>query len=88
MTTKPAAMITSALFKALHEHEQFKLVWQHAVLVAERIDQKHFCRLYQMGSFYVEEQWHKKIKKRVAFKTFTCMDEALNPYLEQINIEL
>jgi hypothetical protein len=88
LTTKPAAMITTTLFKTLHEHEQFKLVWQHSILIAERIDQKYFYRLYQMGSFYVEEQWHKKIKKRVAFTPFTCMDEALDPYLEQIEIGL
>ncbi|QEC66079.1 hypothetical protein FRZ67_01700 [Panacibacter ginsenosidivorans] len=81
-------MITSALFKVLHEHEQFKLVWQHAALVAERIDQKHFYRLYQMGSFYVEEQWHKKFKRRIAFTPFNCSDEALDPYLEQIEIML
>ena len=88
LTIKPAVMITSTLFKALNEHEQFKLVWQHSVLVAERIDQKYFYRLYQMGSFYVEEQWHKKFKNRVAFTPFTCTDEALDPYLEQITIEV
>jgi|KBSMisStaDraftv2_1062788.scaffolds.fasta_scaffold419006_2 hypothetical protein len=78
--------MTTTLFNSLHEHEQFKIVWQHAALIAERIDQKHFYRLYQMGSFYVEEQWHKKFKKRVAFKPFTYTDEALDIYLEQIEI--
>ena len=76
------------LFISLHEHEQFKIVWQHAALIAERIDRKHFYPLYQMGSFYVEEQWHKKFKKRVAFKPFTCTDKALDPYLEQIEIAM
>lgn len=80
--------MTSTLFNTLHEHEQFKMVWQHAVLVAERIDHKYFYRLYQMGSFYVEEQWHKTFKNRVAFKPFNCMDDAIDPYLEQIEIAL
>lgn len=80
--------MTTALFNTLHEHELFKIVWQHATLIAERIDQKYFYRLYQMGSFYVEEKWHKKFKKRVAFKPFDCADEAFDIYLDQVQIAL
>jgi hypothetical protein len=80
--------MTSTLFQTLHQHEQFKMVWQHAVLIAERADYQYFYRLYQMGSFYVEEKWHLKSKQRIAFKPFNCTDESLDPYLEQIEIAL
>lgn len=78
--------MTTALFNTLHEHEQFKIVWQNAILISERIDQKYFYRLYQMGSFYVEEKWNKKFKKRVSFKPFDCSDESFDVYLDQVKI--
>lgn len=75
-------------FKTLDEMEQLEAIWDHGVPIAEREDEIHRYKLYQINIFYVEEVWHKEHNVRRAFNSFASTYAAvLQPYLDKIDVK-
>ena len=72
-------------FKLADEAEQIMALWDRGTYLTERIDGDYTFKLYQIDSFYVEEQWHTKFNVRRAFISFISQ-EKLKPYLNDIDI--
>lgn len=72
-------------FKLSDEAEQIMALWNKGVYLTERIDGEYTFKLYQIDSFYVEEQWHTKFNVRRAFISFISQ-EKLVPYLNTIDL--
>jgi hypothetical protein len=72
-------------FNKLNEIEKCRALWQHGVFLDERFDIKYKYRLYQIGSFYIEEQWDNRINQRISISCSKYMS-VLDPYLENIEI--
>lgn len=74
-------------FNMKDEMEQIEAIWYHSTKLAERDDATFLYVLYQIDSFYVEEQIHKEYNVRRALKSFSSTNaELLKPYLEMIDI--
>jgi hypothetical protein len=74
-------------FNRLDELEQLEAAWEHGALVAEREDEVNRYKLYQIGAFYVEVEWHKAYNVRRAFYSFASTNaEKMKPYLDKIDI--
>lgn len=67
-------------FKLLESREQIITINEHAVFLADRIDGDYTYKLYQLDSFYVEEQWHTKFDERRSYISFISQ-ELLQPYM-------
>lgn len=62
-------------------------IWDKATKIAEREDDINRYNLYQIDSFYVEEEFHKEYNVRRAFRSFSSTDShLLQPYLGKIDI--
>ena len=72
-------------FKLLERAEQIDLLDKQAVSLAERIDGDYTYKLFQLGSFYIEEEWHTKFNERRSFIAFIS-EERLQPYLNTIDL--
>lgn len=79
--------MTVSQFNRLDELKQLEAVWEHGALVADREDEVNRYKLYQIDSFYVEEEWHKEYNVRRAFYSFASTNvEKMKPFLEKKDI--
>jgi hypothetical protein len=75
-------------FNSCDEMEQMEAIWNQGVVVAEREDEVHRYKLYQIDAFYVEEVWHKEYNVRRAFNSFASTNAGmLQPYLDKIDVK-
>jgi hypothetical protein len=74
-------------YNRLDELEQLETLWDNGVVVAEREDEVNRYKLYQIDSFYVEEEFHKEYNVRRAFYSFASTKaEKLKAYLDKIDV--
>jgi hypothetical protein len=71
-------------FRSLGKDEQYILLWEKAVLVADRENYENKYILYQLDSFYIELRLSKHDFTEI-LATFS-KDRRLNPYLECIDL--
>lgn len=72
-------------FRSLSEYQQFEVVEQNGVFLAEREDGYYNVRLFAVGNFYAELFCHSHFNVIVRTKAFLST-KRLEPYLQQINI--
>lgn len=73
-------------FNELEELDQADAAWNKGTLLAERIEDFHSIRLYQMEDYYIEVTRHQHFN--VILKVASFKDTVhLEPYLNTINIE-
>lgn len=72
-------------FKLLEKTEQIELIEKLAIYLAERIDGNYTYKLFQMDTFYVEEEWHTAFNDRRSFISFIS-NENLKPYLNMVDL--
>ncbi len=72
-------------FKLLNENDQFDLIEQEGVFLADREISFYNIRLYQIENFYVELYCHTHFNVIVRSKIFSST-HYLNPYLDAIDI--
>ena len=72
-------------FQTLPETDQFDLIDEQAVFLAERNDGYYTIRLYELDGFYVELYCHSHFNVIIKTKAFRDSDK-LEPYLEDINL--
>lgn len=70
-------------FNSLDETEQHEAVWNHGVMVGDRIEGEHKIILYQLFSFYVELFYHVEhnvIRKLRSFSDTLLLDGYINQF--------
>ena len=72
-------------FKLLERSEQIEMISKQAVYLTERIDGDYTYKLYQLDTFYIEEEWHTKFNERRSYNSFIS-EEQLTPYLKNIDL--
>jgi len=72
-------------FRSLNKIDQHIILWERAVLIAERENHTYKYILYQLGGFYIEVRLSKIGFKEVV-RTFS-RDRRLDPYLQMICLE-
>lgn len=72
-------------FDTLSKEEQQQELLKSGIFLAEREDGPFRIMLYQLNGFYVEVYFFNLYNKVAFFQTFEDT-EALQPYLEQINV--
>ena len=72
-------------FKLLSASEQMDSIFTIGVYLGERRDGDYTYKLYQIDSFYVEEEWHTKFNVRRGYTSFISV-EKLKPYLDTIDL--
>jgi len=78
--------MTDRIYTTTTEIERARALWEKGVLLAERTEDFHTKKLYQLHDIYVEVIWHTHFN--VALKVTTFSDtEQLDPYLETISLE-
>ena len=77
--------MTIADFTLLHEIKQAQTLVERGVFVAERLYKNFSIFLYQVDSFYVEIYHNLRYNAMQGMRSFED-DEALEPYLEEIDI--
>ena len=73
-------------FNTLDETEQHNAVWNHGVMVGDRVEGEHRVILYQLFSFYVELYYHVKMNVLLRLCSFSNT-ESLDVYLDQIDLK-
>ena len=73
-------------FQLLPQQDQIEILYQGGVYIGKQRQAFSIILLYQLEGFYVEV-FYRKYRSHV--KHLHCFDstEALEPYLEQINVE-
>jgi hypothetical protein len=71
-------------FRSLNKIDQHIILWEQAVLIAERENQTYKYILYQLAGFYIEVRLSKVGFKEVV-RTFS-RDRRLDPYLQTISL--
>ncbi|HMK05517.1 MAG TPA: hypothetical protein VK489_15055 [Ferruginibacter sp.] len=71
-------------FRSLSKDEQYILLWEKAMLIADRENHEYKYILYQLDSFYIELRLSKHDFTELLV-TFS-RDRRLNPYLENIDL--
>jgi len=74
-------------FRLLSDEEQLELLYTEGVYIGKRKENGKTILLYQLDSFYVEV-FYKKYRYFVGEVRCTDSTSCLEPYLDQINIEL
>lgn len=74
-------------FKLLTHEDQLDLLYKEGAYIGKRRENGKIILLYQLDSFYVEV-FYKKYRYFVSDVKCTDSISCLEPYLEQINIEL
>ncbi|HWJ90162.1 MAG TPA: hypothetical protein VNR87_03580 [Flavisolibacter sp.] len=77
--------MTIADFTLLDEIKQAQTLVERGVFVAERLYKNFSIFLYQVDSFYVEIYHNLRYNAMQGMRSFED-DEALEPYLEEIDI--
>ena len=72
-------------YKLLGESEQFEIIEQKGVFLAEREEGFYTIRLYQIDGFYAEIFCHSHFNVIVRTRAFASV-RALQPYLKAINV--
>lgn len=72
-------------FNTLNKEDQQDFLLAHGIFLAERQDGPFKIMLYQVDNFYVEVHFFNLYNKVAFFSAFEDTD-ALEPYLEQINV--
>ena len=78
--------MTLSGFNVLTEREQAAILWDEGVYIASRDDESVRYILYHLDAFYVEVWYDQYDNKILKFRTFSSTD-ALEPYLQQVDIE-
>ncbi len=73
-------------FDTLSKEDQQNELLKNGIFLAERQDGPFRIMLYQLNGFYVEVYFFNLYNKVAFFQTFEDT-EALQPYLEQINVK-
>ena len=73
-------------FNALVETEKHEAIWEHGVMVADRIDAEYRVILYQIFSFYVELYYHTELNVLCRLRSFSSTNP-LEAYINQINLD-
>jgi len=71
-------------FRSLNKEDQYILLWEKAVLVADRENDEYKYILYQLDSFYIELRLSKHNFTEI-LATFS-RERRLQPYLESIDL--
>jgi hypothetical protein len=74
-------------FKLLSDEDQLNLLYKEGVYIGKRKEDGKTILLYQLDSFYVEV-FYRKYRYFVSEIKCTDSTSCLEPYLEQINVEL
>lgn len=72
-------------FKLLTERDQYQSIWDNGILIADRLEHKHWYSLYSMFDFYLELKYDAGGTKIIDLRSFIS-DTPLEPYLIQIDI--
>jgi hypothetical protein len=72
-------------FNTLSKQDQQNSLLKEGIFLAEREDGPFRIMLYQLDSFYVEVYFFNLYNKVAFLQSFTDTD-ALEPYLEQLNV--
>lgn len=75
------AAMTIKKFRNLDEMEQHEAMWNHGVMVGDRLDGEYRIILYQIFDFYLELFYHVELnvlKKLVSFDNLDGLDIYLN----------
>jgi len=70
-------------YNQLDELEQHETVWDHAVMIGDRIDGEHKVVLYQLFSFYVELYYHQEynvLRRLRSFSDTECLDAYIKDF--------
>jgi hypothetical protein len=78
--------MTDQLFSTTAEIEKARALWEKNVLVAERSDEFHKLKLYQLRDAYLEVTWHIHFNVVIKASRFTDTNR-LEPYLEEISLQ-
>lgn len=78
--------MTPHQFNQLEKNDQRLCLLTEGTFLDERSTLRHDVMLYEMDGFYSEAYFIKDTNKAAFFKTFTGTD-ALEPYLQQINLQ-
>jgi hypothetical protein len=73
-------------FRLLSDDKQVEHLYNDGVYIGKRKDEDSSVVLYQLGNFYIEIYYLKYRSLISRLRCFTSTD-ALNPYLEQIDVE-
>lgn len=73
-------------FNDLDEAEQHEALWEHGVMVGDRVENEYRIMLYQVFSFYVELYYHIEYNVLRRLKSFSST-ECLDSYLSQFNLD-
>ncbi len=66
-------------FQLLEPGERLAVIVAQAKYLSERIDGAYTYKLHQLGTFYIEEEWHHVFNERRNFVAFIS-DERLKLY--------
>lgn len=72
-------------YNQLNESEQYETVWNHGVVVGNRINGKHRIILYQIFSFYVEFHYHIECNELIRLTGFSDI-ENLDVYIQKLEL--
>jgi hypothetical protein len=78
--------MTDRLYTTTSDIERARVLWEKAVLLAERKERFYTSKLYQLHDIYLEVVWHNHFNVVVKVCSFTDM-EYLDPYLKDISLE-
>jgi len=87
LAKRRALVMTLFEFKLLSDEAQLELLYKEGVYIGKRKEHGKTILLYQLESFYVE-LFYKKYRYFVSDIMCTDSTTCLEPYLEQINVEL
>ena len=72
-------------FNDLDEAEQHEAIWDHGVMIGDKIEGEHKIILYQIFSFYVELYYHIEYNVLRRLKSFSNT-ECLDAYIKDFNL--
>lgn len=78
--------MTEKQFRNLDEMEQQEAIW-NATQIGTYKDETFLYTCYQIDDFYVEKRRHIELDVLRGLRSFKNPDQ-LNPYLDQMNIDL
>jgi len=79
--------MTLCEFRQLSYPQQIKLLYEEGTYIGKRKDKRLTFLLYQLASFYIEISY-SLYRVKIAGLNFSESTEMLDPYLEQVEIEL
>lgn len=80
-------VMTLIEFELLHTPDQISILYKHGVYIGKRKRGHLTILLYQVDSFYIEVVY-QMYRRYIAKIKCTESTDVLDPYLEQIDVEL